>query len=66
MTGPPAALKGSAHHPYLIRRDVCTAGVAHLSAAWRFLNSHHFAVRQKTALNPAPDNEANNVQIHQV
>jgi hypothetical protein len=37
-----------------------------LSAAWRFLNSHHFAVRQKTALNPAPDDEANNVQIHQV
>ena len=66
VTGPRATLQGSAHHGHLIRRDVCTAGVAHLSVAWRIENSHHYSSpRQKTVLKSAPDNEANYVEVQQ-
>jgi hypothetical protein len=64
MTSPPAALRGSPQHRYLIRCNVRTAAVAHLSAAWRDLNSRHSAVRQTAVLEFAPDDEANNVEVH--
>jgi hypothetical protein len=65
VTGPRATLQGSAHHGHLIRRDVCTAGVAHLSVTRRIVNSHHSSPRQKTVLKSAPDDEANYVEVQQ-
>jgi len=64
LTGPPAALRSSPHHRHLTRRNVRPAGVAHLSAAWNILNLRHSATRQTTVLESAPDDEANNVQVH--
>jgi hypothetical protein len=64
MTSPPAALRGSPQHRHLIRCNVRTAAVAHLSAACRNLNSRHSAVRQTAVLEFAPDDEANNVEVH--
>src|SRR5258705_7975760 len=66
MMGPPVVLEGSAHHRDLICRDVGTAGVAHLSAARSALHFDHSAVRQQSVLKPAPDDEADDIQIQQI
>src|SRR5438105_15236744 len=63
VTGP-AACRGDSNHRHLIRRNVRTAGVAHLSAAWSNLNIRHSFMRQTPLHESAPNHVANNIYVH--
>jgi hypothetical protein len=63
LTGPPAC-RGNSDHRHVIRGNVRTAGIAHLSDAWSDSDFRHSFVGQATLHQAAAHHEADNVKVH--
>jgi len=63
VTGP-AACRGDSNHRHMLRRNVRTAAIAHLSAAWSQPEIRQPFVRQTTLQESAPNHETNNIEVH--